>query len=141
MKSFKIYENPFGLRKAVKIGWSWPGFMFAGFWLIAKKLWVIAGIFWFISLTWLLIDITVLDPYYIEMGMYDDYYYGYDMYRNSFDAAMNLGFSIGSGALFGTLGNKFIEDNLISRGFIYKTTVYSGSPEGAIASYFAENKN
>jgi hypothetical protein len=44
LKDFKIYENPFGDQEAVKQGWSWPAFIFGGFWALWKNLWLIGSI-------------------------------------------------------------------------------------------------
>tara|TARA_Y100000748_G_scaffold138733_1_gene116335 strand:- start:3814 stop:4344 length:531 start_codon:yes stop_codon:yes gene_type:complete len=135
MKAYNIYKNPFGMLEAVKIGWSWPAFLIPGFWLIAKQLWVIVGIFWTIILTWFFIELLVLDPYYIDMGMYDEYYYGYDMYRNSFDRAVNMGFAIGSGVFFGIQGNQFVENNLMNQGYVSQCTINATSPQFALSLY------
>ena len=133
------------MLESVKIGWSWPGFLFPGFWLVAKKLWVIAGIFWTIILAWLFIDLLILDPYYMDMGMYDEYYYGYEMYRNPFDRAVNIGSSIGLGIFFGIQGNQFVENNLINQGYVSQCTINATSPQLALSLYLqgelANSKN
>lgn len=38
MKKFVIYEHPSGDIKAVKKGWSWPAFLFDGFWALYHSL-------------------------------------------------------------------------------------------------------
>lgn len=49
MNTYNIYKHPFFGIEAVKIGFSWPGFLFGICWMLAKKLWVLAGL-WFIVL-------------------------------------------------------------------------------------------
>ena len=39
MKTYKIFKNPTGQYEAVKQGWSWPAFFFAGIWACVKKMW------------------------------------------------------------------------------------------------------
>ena len=38
MKQFNVYENPSGMKEAVKQGWSWPGFFFNWIWCFVKKM-------------------------------------------------------------------------------------------------------
>lgn len=46
MKTFKVYKHPAKGLEAVKVGFSWPGFLFGIFWLLLKRLWAL-------SLLWL----------------------------------------------------------------------------------------
>ncbi len=39
MKTFKVFKHPALGYQAVKVGFSWPGFLFAVLWLLIKKLW------------------------------------------------------------------------------------------------------
>ena len=39
MKTFKVFKHPDLGYRAVKVGFSWPGFLFAVIWLLIKKLW------------------------------------------------------------------------------------------------------
>lgn len=43
MKHYKIFEHPAGNIEAVKLGWSWPAFFFAGIWALFKKMWGLGG--------------------------------------------------------------------------------------------------
>jgi hypothetical protein len=76
MKTFKVFKHPTLGYQAVKIGFSWPGFLFSVIWLLMKKLWrhalvVISGI---ILLT--LIEVffnnaqTSVMALLIELGLY-----------------------------------------------------------------------
>jgi len=48
MKVFKVYKHPVSGYEAVKVGFSWPGFFWIVTWLLWKRLWGIAGV-WFLS--------------------------------------------------------------------------------------------
>ena len=39
MKTFKVLKHPDVGYRAVKAGFSWPGFLFSVIWLLIKKLW------------------------------------------------------------------------------------------------------
>ena len=39
MKNFKVFRHPVLGYRAVKVGFSWPGFLFPAIWLVVKKLW------------------------------------------------------------------------------------------------------
>lgn len=39
MRQFKVYRHPSGALDCVKPGWSWPAFLFGGFWGFSKKMW------------------------------------------------------------------------------------------------------
>jgi hypothetical protein len=40
MKTYEIYKNQQGEMAVIKVGFSWPGFIFSGFWALSKKLWI-----------------------------------------------------------------------------------------------------
>jgi len=49
MKTYKVFRHPVLGYRAVKVGFSWPGFLFPVIWLLVKKLWwhavvVISGV-------------------------------------------------------------------------------------------------
>ena len=46
MKTFNVYKHPTQGIEAVKIGFSWPAFFFGIIWMLVKKLWGLAGM-WF----------------------------------------------------------------------------------------------
>jgi len=48
MKTFRVYKHPVRGFKAVKAGWSWPAFCFGILWMLSKKLWDKA-IIWFVA--------------------------------------------------------------------------------------------
>lgn len=145
MIDFRIYENPFGYQEAVKQGWSWPAFIFGGFWALWKKLWLIGSITVFIYLvlfviqeflSWLYffkyLSIAFIKP--IE-GLLENYR-SFALFRNIFFLIVLI-ISI----FFGKHGNKWRERNLISRGFEFKGTVKAETAEGAIAQHFKKKKS
>jgi len=44
VKTYKIYKHPSLGTEAVKVGFSWPAAFFIVFWMLAKKLWTMAGL-------------------------------------------------------------------------------------------------
>jgi hypothetical protein len=76
MKTFKVLKHPnFGYR-AVKVGFSWPGFLFTIIWLLIKKLWVHALIVIFSIVLLSAIDMifnntqTYVMVFLLELGVY-----------------------------------------------------------------------
>ncbi len=96
--------------EAVKLGWSWPGFLFNGFWALFKKMWVL-GIGAIVGVTVLCL---ILDSIIGNVG--------------GGPAAV-------IGIVFGMYGNKWREANLKYRGYDVVDTVVGSNPEGAIAMY------
>jgi lambda repressor-like predicted transcriptional regulator len=45
MRTFNVFKHPAHGLEAVKQGFSWPAFFFGIFWMLAKKLWGLAGLF------------------------------------------------------------------------------------------------
>ncbi len=46
MRSFNVYRHPAEGYEAVKTGFSWPALLLGIIWMLAKKLWTFAAI-WF----------------------------------------------------------------------------------------------
>lgn len=109
MKEFKIYQHPTGKQKAVKQGWSWPGFFFGPIWALVKKMWGIgAG---------LLVAIIILSIFPAESEL------------GALASLIMLVLYI----VCGVNGNKWRESNLVSRGYDHVNTISASNPEGAIA--------
>ena len=46
MRTFRIYAHPKQpVPMAVKVGWSWPAFIFGPLWFLLNKMWLTAAIF------------------------------------------------------------------------------------------------
>ena len=111
MKKYKIYKSPLGMIEAVKTGWSWPGFFFTFIWLLVKKLYLTAGMVFLI--------VIVVGFGEFEFGV----------------TGLSSFFNLLIAVVVGWGGNQGRIENLIDRGFIFKTTVSAKTPEGALASY------
>ena len=113
-----MYENPAGMMEAVKLGWSWTGFFFSWVWCFIKKLNVYgAGIFiGFFVIGFIMADVEGADFIFWVLGL------GVQIY-------------------LGSSGNKLVEENLVQRGYDYKTLVSASTPEGAIALYAKEKQD
>jgi len=76
MKTFKVFMHPTLGYRAVKVGFSWPGFLFSVIWLLIKKLWAHALIFISIIVLLALIELffdnaqTSVMVLLLEFGVY-----------------------------------------------------------------------
>jgi|TARA_Y100000310_G_scaffold254823_1_gene261999 hypothetical protein len=109
---YSVYKNPQNNYKAVKLGWSHPGFFFGIFWCLAKQLWKPAGIlfailFVFGATGFIHIDVIV---------------------------------TFGSMIWMGSSGNNLYAQGLEDRGYDLLTIVNAKTPDGAIAQYFKDTK-
>ena len=120
MKSFKVYTHPVGKTEVVKIGWSWPGFLFAPFWALVKKLWLHAAIMWGIIIFCSFLASTVEEVN------------GYDFASRTLDT-VSRGLGVTFAIVCGIKGNKARQDNLLSRGYVESDVIIARSPEDAIA--------
>lgn len=113
MKQYKIYVNPQGNYEALKQGWSWPAFFFSWFWAMVKKMWGIGiGV---------LIGALVFG---LIVGLSGAGEGGWGL--------VNI-VAIIVYIIFGKKGNKWRENNLLTRGYEWRETVTAANPEGAIA--------
>ncbi len=110
MKTFNIYKHSGGDLQAVKIGFSWVGFLFAPFWLLIKKLWIDAAAFWFA---------LIISPSYETAGSENWWYI--------------LIFVLYS--IAGFKGNKIVEGYLINQGYKKVGTAQAGNKDSATAVY------
>jgi hypothetical protein len=122
MKEYKIFEHPDGKVEVVKQGWSWPGFLFAFFWLLAKRMWIPAGIIFASFL--LIVFIGGVAGGAIEKAL---------------DEILSIA-NIMIMVVFGIKGNNLREKNLLSRGFDFRTTLTASNHDGAVAIYLKERQ-
>jgi len=127
MKTYKIFVNPQGTGKAVKQGWSWPGFFFNIIWALIKKMWVLGGVLLFVFIGLGVVEGT------IEVSSGKEAASG----LNVITSILNIVVSI----VFGVNGNKWREKNLLSRAYEYQDTVEAQNPEAAIALWFKNSKS
>jgi len=122
MKEYKIFEHQDGKVDVVKQGWSWPAFVFTFFWLLVKRMWVLAGIIFASFL--IIVFIGGVAGGAIE---------------KSLDEILSIA-NIMIMVVFGLKGNNLREKNLLSRGFDFRTTLTASNHDGAVAIYLKERQ-
>ncbi|SFI39621.1 DUF2628 domain-containing protein [Nitrosomonas sp. Nm34] len=119
MKTFNVYKHPTYGIEAVKVGFSWPAFFFGFFWLLVKKLWGLAGLWFAAYIVFALIE-TVTG----QSGEGDA------------QALVYLILAAGYFALWlipAFKGNKWRQENLSKRGYEQLATIQAETPDAAIA--------
>ena len=94
MKHYKIFINRYGSLDAVKVGWSWPALFFIWIWAMIKGMWILG---FCILLLFIIISIIFSA---VAVG----------------DTLIFLS-HLSVGILFGINGNRWRENNLMSKGF------------------------
>lgn len=120
MKTFKIYNHPVSGYEAVKGGFSWPSFFFTLIWLLVKRLWGLAGLWFLFTIILTLIE-RMTDQAEQEPG---------------FQALVYFALAGGQLALSlvpGFKGNGWRMENLKKRGFELVREVQAETPDAAIA--------
>jgi hypothetical protein len=119
MKQFKILKHPAGEVQAIKQGWCWPAFFFSFIWAILGKMWSLGfGVLGLMFGLGLIVGFSGAG----EEG---------DVIINGVSFVVNI--------IFGINGNKWRENNLVSRGYEPKSTVTASNKEGAIALFINED--
>jgi len=119
MKTFNVYKHPTLGIEAVKVGFSWPAFFFGLIWMLVKKLWGLAGV-WFAACIVLSLVEIVTDQSSEGVAQ----------------ALVYLILAVGNFTLWlvpGFKGNKWREENLTKRGYEKITTVQAETPDAAVA--------
>ncbi len=111
MKTFKVFKHPTLGYRAVKVGFSWPGFLFSLIWLLIKKLWGHALIF--IS--------SIILLALIEM-----------FFDNTQTSVMVILLEFGVYIFVGINCNEWCVTNLQERGFELTNTLQAKTPDAAI---------
>lgn len=113
MKTYTIFVSPLGKTEPVKRGFSWPGFLFPGIWLIIKRLWwPLVGYTFGTGLAYALADEAVI---------------------------FSVPFLIFLSLLIGFDGNEMYEESLVNRGYELVNTVLAECKEGAWAAHARTN--
>ncbi len=115
IKTFKVFRHPVHGYQAVKSGFSWPGFLFTGVWLIYKRLWWLAATFFLISVLLVLVES------------------GFEQKENTAGVFFAIWVQLGVYILVGFKGNEWQVNNLLNRGFQLVDTVQAETPAAAIA--------
>jgi len=119
MKTFKVYKHAAKGLEAVKVGFSWPGFLFGIFWMLMKKLWVL-------SLLWF--------GLYVVLGLIKTV--TNESEESGAQALVYLLLSAGYLALNllpGLKGNQWREANLLKRGFELLGEARTDTSDAAVA--------
>jgi hypothetical protein len=111
MKTFKVFKHPALGYRAVKVGFSWPGFFFAVLWLLIKKLWVHA----------LIVVSSIILLASIEM-----------IFDNAQTFVMVLLLELGVYIFVGVNGNEWCATNLQEHGFELIDTLQAETSKAAI---------
>jgi hypothetical protein len=111
MKNYRVFRHSVFGYQAVKLGFSWPGFLFPAIWLLIKKLWWHA----------LLVISSVILLTFIEM-----------FFDNAQTSVMVLLIELGVYVLVGVNGNEWQVINLQTRGFELIDTLQAKTPGEAI---------
>jgi hypothetical protein len=125
MKLFRVYAHPTKGLDAVKAGFSWPAFFFGFYWMLVKKLWGLAGI-WFAM--------------YFFLGLVDDLTESAQS-RPDLQTLMSLVLVVFYFALWlipGFKGNEWRTQNLDRRGYELLNAVRAEHPDAAIAQLTRE---
>ncbi len=129
MKTFNVYKHPTYGIEAVKVGFSWPAFLFSPIWMLVKKLWGLAGA-WVAACSGLTLAEKAID--------FEDKLNLSDVSRAQALVYLLVYLILAAGYFFlwlvpGFKGNKWREENLTKRGYEQITTVQAETPDAAVA--------
>jgi len=117
MKTFKVLRHTVFGYQAVKVGFSWPGFLFSVIWLLMKKLWWNAAI--------VISSVVILT--FIELS-----------FDNAHTSFMVFLVEIGVYVLVGVNGNEWYSARLQADGYELKDTLEAKTPHEAIGKIALE---
>lgn len=117
MRTFRVYRHSNASVAAVKVGFSWPCFVFGVLWAAVKRLWaLVANVIGLILLS-----------HFIEEIAYND---GSDRAGMAVSAFLNVTFGVGW-LVFSFMANGYREKILRARGYQLVATVKAESPLAA----------
>jgi hypothetical protein len=119
MKTYRVYKHPSKGLEAVKVGFSWPGYLFGIIWMLVKRLWGL-------SLLWLGI--------YLVLGLIKTV--TNDSEESGAQTLVYLLLAAGYWALNlvpGFKGNRWREANLLKRGYDLAGEARTPTSDAAIA--------
>jgi len=115
VKVYKVYKHPSLGAEAVKVGFSWPAAFLIVIWMLAKKLWILSGL-------WVLA--------YIVLAIIQDV----ALHSPSIGAILIILSGHMALALIPAFkGNEWRIRNLTKRGYEFVDSVQSETPDAAIA--------
>jgi len=115
VKVYKVYKHPSLGAEAVKVGFSWPAAFLIVIWMLAKKLWMLAGL-WVLAYIVLAIiqDVALNSP---SIG----------------GILVILAGHLALGLIPAFKGNEWRIKNLTKRGYEFVDSVQASTPDAAIA--------
>ena len=119
MRTFDVFKHPTQGVQAVKQGFGWPAFFFAGIWAFVKRMWGIGFAFFGILFALILIE-TAFEQEGSEGGV-----------------LIMLLVQVALFITVGVKGNDWRRGNIVKRGFKHISTVQAEAPDTAIG-YVAE---
>lgn len=115
MKVYKVYKHPSLGAEAVKVGFSWPAAFLNFIWMLAKKLWMLAGL-------WVLA--------YIVLAIIQDA----ALKSHSTSAILIvLAGHLALALIPAFKGNEWRIKNLTNRGYEFMDSAQAATPDAAIA--------
>ena len=115
MKDYKVYKHPSLGAEAVKVGFSWPAAFLVVIWMLAKKLWTLAGL-WVLG--------------YIVLAIIQDS----ALESHSTGAILIvLAGHLALALIPAFKGNEWRIGNLTKRGYEFVDSAQAASPDAAIA--------
>ncbi|RFA30760.1 hypothetical protein CAI21_04425 [Alkalilimnicola ehrlichii] len=121
MKAFHVYTHPEKGAKAIKLGFSFPSFFFGIIWAIVKQLWWLLGVYiGLMVVTW------VLDVILISSTDYETY-----LVISMLISFASLGFHV----FVATQANRWLEEDLIKRGYTKQGLITAHNNEHAVSLF------
>jgi hypothetical protein len=121
MKTFSIFEHPNRRLEAVKQGFSFPGLLAGGFWVLWHRMWGLGALATVVGL-----------GVYLLFPSPEGYVYGIP-YGHRFGLADIV--NIGVCGAVGFWGNEWRASSLVDRGFENVGPEQAATPDGAKAAY------
>ena len=135
MKRFDVYSHTTYGSRAVKQGFSWPGFFFNAFWMAWCRMWVGAiALIVGVSVGFFVVSMIIGALFGSAMETMDD------ASIEEFIALVYWGCGLISSILVGAKGNEWHRRRLSKRGFTHLRTVEAASADAALAEAVAEEK-
>lgn len=124
MHTYKVFRHPAKRDiKAVKQGWSWPGFFFDLIWVFIKRM-------WFIGL--------VVFGFFFMLGFIQGIYANEPEVSSNILSLINAS-TIGIKVLLGWKGNSYYADALETRGYQLIGVVDAANPDAATAKVIVKD--
>lgn len=124
MPTFRIYKHPDGRLDAVKVGFSFPGVIFGGFWLLWHRIWLLGSVAVLVGLG---MYFVFPSPRGYVMGIP----YGH---RFGFADVLNAAICV----IVGIFGNEWRGSSLTERGFDNVSEELAKTADGAKAEYLRD---